>query len=84
MIYVFNKNKMISYMVASFIVLMLFTFSTSLTTDKDVRLMEISANSVNEKTSNSFNKIENNLINHWKIKKKLEKLTFYVDKTKKR
>lgn len=53
MIYVFNKNKILSYMVASFIVLVLFVFSTSMVPNQDVELLKVSANTMS-----------NNVINH--------------------
>lgn len=52
MIYVFNKNKIISYMVASIIVISLFVFSSS-TIPNDIELIKVSSNI----TSNN---IENN------------------------
>ena len=44
MIYVFNKNKILSYMVASFIVVSLFIFSSSIIPNKDVELLKVSSN----------------------------------------
>ena len=44
MIYVFNKNKILSYMVASFIVVSLFVFSISINPNKDVELLKVSSN----------------------------------------
>ena len=44
MIYVFNKNKILSYMVASFIVVSLFIFSISINPNKDVELLKVSSN----------------------------------------
>ena len=46
MIYIFNKNKIFSYIVASFIVLLLFAFSTSIIPNDDIQLLKVSANSV--------------------------------------
>lgn len=50
MIYIFNKNKIFSYIVASFIVLLLFVFSTSIIPNDDIQLLKVSANSVNNQT----------------------------------
>ena len=52
MIYVFNKNKIVSYMVASIIVISLFVFSST-TIPNDIELLKVSSNV----TSNN---IENN------------------------
>lgn len=52
MIYVFNKNKIVSYMVASIIVISLFVFSST-TIPNDIELIKVSSNV----TSNN---IENN------------------------
>ena len=43
MIYVFNKNKIVSYMVASVIVISLFVFSAS-TVPNDIELIKVSSN----------------------------------------
>ena len=57
MIYVFNKNKILSYMVASFIVIALFAFSSSVIPSKDIQIVKVSSNV----TQNSIvNKIQNN------------------------
>lgn len=58
MIYVFNKNKIFSYIVASFIVLILFAFSTSIIPSQNVDLLKVSANVVNNNTMNNINKIQ--------------------------
>lgn len=44
MIYVFNRNKIISYMVASFIVIALFTFSSSVVPNRDIQIVKVSSN----------------------------------------
>lgn len=44
MIYILNKNKIFSYMIASCIVLMLFGFGSSIMQNKDVELVKVSAN----------------------------------------
>lgn len=56
MIYVFNKNKIFSYMVASFIVLLLFVFGASMVPNQDVELLKVSTNIMN---NNIFNNIQN-------------------------
>ena len=57
MLYVFNKNKIISYMVASFIVIALFTFSASAIPNKDIQILKVSSNVVD-------NNIVNNIMNN--------------------
>ena len=47
MIYVLNKNKILSYMVASFMVIALFTVSSSVVPNKDVEIVKISSNVTN-------------------------------------
>lgn len=56
MIYVFNKNKIFSYMIASFIVVMIFTFGTSIIPNTNIELVKVSAN-ISE--NNNLN-LENN------------------------
>ena len=56
MIYVFNKNKIISYVLASCFVLMLFSFRTDTIPNKDVELVKVSSNAVE---SNNINNIVN-------------------------
>lgn len=53
MIYVFNKNKIFSYMVASVIVLTLFAFSTSFTPNEDVEIVKISSNVISNNILNN-------------------------------
>ena len=62
MIYVFNKNKILSYMVASFIVIGLFTFSTSAIPNRDIQIVKVSTNVVE---NNTVNNIMNNQYNNW-------------------
>ena len=59
MIYVLNKGKIISYMVASIIVIALFTFSAS-NAPKDVELIKVSSN-----VSTNNNLINNNIKNNY-------------------
>ena len=54
MIYVFNKNKIISYMVASFIVIALFTFSSSAIPNKEIQLIKVSSNIVENNNENNI------------------------------
>ena len=63
MIYVFNKNKMLSYVLACCFVLMLFIFQDSVIPNKGVELVKVSSNI----TDNS-NKSENGLDNVNNIK----------------
>lgn len=58
MIYVFNKKKIFSYIVASFIVLLLFAFSTSVIPNDDIQLLKVSANIVNNQISNTNTNLE--------------------------
>lgn len=58
MIYIFNKNKIFSYIVASFIVLLLFAFSTSVIPNDDIQLLKVSANTVNNQISNANTNLE--------------------------
>ena len=44
MIYVFNKNKILSYMIASFIVMGLFAFSSSVIPNNDIEMIKVSSN----------------------------------------
>lgn len=57
MIYVLNKNKIYSYVVATFIVLGIFAFGVGLTSNEDVKLLKVSSNSIN-------NEIKGNDINN--------------------
>ena len=58
MIYIFNKNKIFSYIVASFIVLLLFAFSTSVIPNDDIQLLKVSANIVNNQIFNANTNLE--------------------------
>lgn len=53
MIYVFNKNKIFSYMVALFIVITLFTFSSSAIPNKDIEIVKVSSNVIVNNTQNN-------------------------------
>ena len=53
MIYVFNKNKIFSYTIASFIVVSLFVFSSGITQNKDVELIKVSSNIVADNIINN-------------------------------
>ena len=55
MIYILNKNKIISYVVASFIVLGLFVFSSSIMPNNDVQILKVSANTVEQNVNNINN-----------------------------
>ena len=52
MIYVFNKNKIVSYMVASVIVISLFVFSAS-TVPNDIELIKVSSNVTSNNIKNN-------------------------------
>jgi len=68
MIYVFNKNKIFSYLIACSFVLMLFSFHENIIPNKDIELVKVSTNtteSINvEKTTSSTNGIEKNENSH--------------------
>lgn len=64
MIYVFNKNKIISYMVASFIVIALFTFSSSAIPNRDIQVVKVSSNIVENNIVNNEKCIINNITNN--------------------
>ena len=57
MIYVLNRNKILSYMVASFIVIALFTFSSSIIQNKDIQIVKVSTNVTQDSIVNN---IQNN------------------------
>lgn len=57
MIYVFNKNKIVSYMVASIIVISLFVFSST-TIPNDIELIKVSSNVTSNNIEN--NNMKNN------------------------
>lgn len=54
MLYVFNKNKIISYMIASFIVISLFAFSASAIPNRDIQILKVSSNVIENKTVNNI------------------------------
>ena len=60
MIYVLNKNKIISYIVASFIVIGLFTFSTSVIPNDDVKLVKVSSNVISNNDVKNTQEMQNN------------------------
>jgi len=57
MIYVFNKNKIVSYILASCFVLMLFAFQYNIIPGKDVELIKVSSNVVEENNINNVNNL---------------------------
>ncbi len=60
MLFVFNKNKMISYVVATSIVIMLFMFSVSLIPSSDTKIVQVSSNLTNSiENKNDGNNINN-------------------------
>ena len=61
MIYVFNKNKIISYVIATCLVLTLFSFRTDTIPNKDVELLKVSSNVLeNDTILNNINNVNNN------------------------
>ena len=58
MLFIFNKNKIISYFVATSVVAVLFLFSVSIIPNDDVKMIQVSSN-ISE--NNIENKIENNI-----------------------
>ena len=63
MIYVFNKNKIISYLLASCFVLMLFAFHENIIMGKDVELIKVSSNVAENNINNRLDNI-NNVVNN--------------------
>ena len=63
MIYVFNKNKIFSYVIASFIVIGLFTFSSSVIPDKDIQIVKISSNIVQNNNASNYKEYNKSDIN---------------------
>ena len=64
MLYVFNKNKIISYMVASFIVIALFTFSSTAIPNRDIQIVKVSSNvteNINVNSAQTIIKNNNNM-----------------------
>ena len=57
MIYVFNKNKILSYVLASCFVLMLFAFHDNITPNRDVELIKVSSNVTDNIIENNLNNI---------------------------
>ena len=61
MIYVFNKNKMFSYIIACSLVLLLFTFHEKIIPNDDVELVKVSSNVLEENVNlNEDNNVNNN------------------------
>ncbi len=58
MIYILNKNKIYSYVIATFIVLGIFAFGVGLTPKEDVKLLKVSSNSINNEKN-----VNNNIAN---------------------
>ena len=61
MIYIFNKNKIISYILASSFALMLFIFQDSIIPNKDIQLVKVSSN-IMENTRNIKSEEKDNII----------------------
>lgn len=59
MIYVFNKNKIFSYLLASCFVLTLFAFRDSKVISSDVELVKVSSNVVENDVLNNVSTIIN-------------------------
>lgn len=53
MLLIFNKNKIFSYTIAASIVAILFIFSVLVLPNDDVRLIQISSNTVNNDITNT-------------------------------
>ena len=60
MIYVFNKSKILSYVIACSFVLMLFTFHDSIVQNKDVELIKVSSNVLENDIVKELKNISNN------------------------
>lgn len=60
MLFVFNKDKLISYSISAFIIAIIFMFSTSLVPKSDTQLIQVSSNVANSiKNGNHENNINN-------------------------
>lgn len=57
MLYLFNKNKILSYMIASFTVVALFSFSTMIMPSQDTELIKISSNTYSQENKNTKNNV---------------------------
>lgn len=62
MLFVLNKNKIISYTVAASVVAILFIFSISLIPNSDIQVIQVSSNITNNLNDNNIlsNGIQNN------------------------
>ena len=69
MIYILNKNKLLSYVVASFIIIGLFAFSSSIVPNKDVEMIKVSSNVINEYKENNVVNMETQHKNITNLKK---------------
>ena len=58
MIYILNKNKKYTYVIATFIVIGIFAFGVGLTPKEDVKLLKVSSNSINNEKN-----VNNNIAN---------------------
>lgn len=61
MLFVFNKNKIISYTIAASVVVVLFLFSVAIVNTPDAKLIQVSSNITN--TTDQNNEIQNNNVN---------------------
>lgn len=64
MLFVFNKNKIISYTIAASVVVVLFLFSVAIVNTPDAKLIQVSSNITN--TTDQNNEIQNNNVNKWR------------------
>ena len=62
MLFVFNKDKLVSYGISVFIIAIIFIFSTSLIPKTDTKIIQVSSNITNSIQNEN---IDNN-INEWK------------------
>ena len=61
MVFVLNKNKIISYTIATSIVIILFIFSVSLIPNQDTKIVQVSTNIINSiENKNIGNNVNNN------------------------
>ena len=60
MIYVFNKSKILSYVIACSFVLMIFTFHDSIVQNKNVELIKVSSNILENNTVKDLKNMSNN------------------------
>jgi len=64
MIYVFSKNKILSYVLASCFVLMLFAFHDNIIPNNDIELLKVSSNVTENNVINNITNFNFNMNNN--------------------